>query len=101
MHKPCLIQLMLSVDLLTLVTFNCVPNHFELITTGELTRLENKWWYDRSECKNSDSKESRKKSLTLHNVAGCFYILIAGLCLAMLVSFGEFVFQRKTRQKQH
>ena len=45
--------------------------------TGELTRLENKWWYDRSECKNSDSKESRKKSLTLYNVAGCFYILVS------------------------
>lgn len=25
---------------------------------GDLARLENKWWYDRSECRNGDSKVS-------------------------------------------
>ncbi|XP_053207779.1 glutamate receptor 1-like [Panonychus citri] len=60
---------------------------------GDLTKLENKWWYDRSECKSKDSKESSQSELTLGNVAGCFYILIGGLLLAMLVAFVEFYWQ--------
>lgn len=68
------------------ITLNLAVLH--LTEKGDLTRLENKWWYDRSECKSNDIKET-SSSLTLYNVAGCFYILLAGLILAMVVALVE------------
>ncbi|RWS06424.1 glutamate receptor-like protein, partial [Dinothrombium tinctorium] len=62
---------------------------------GDLTKLENKWWYDRSECKTKDSKESSQSELTLSNVAGCFYILIGGLLVAMIVALIEFYWKSR------
>ncbi|GBL77668.1 Glutamate receptor 4 [Araneus ventricosus] len=73
-----------------------------MLENGDLARLENKWWYDRSECKNGEAKESAQNELTLSNVAGCFYILIGGCCLALMVSFLEFCYKSKveaTRSK--
>jgi hypothetical protein len=29
-----------------------------LIENGELTKLKNRWWYDRTECKHSDKQAS-------------------------------------------
>ncbi|GFY79507.1 glutamate receptor 1 [Trichonephila inaurata madagascariensis] len=66
-----------------------------MLENGDLARLENKWWYDRSECKNGESKESSQNELTLSNVAGCFYILIGGCGLALMVSFLEFCYKSK------
>ncbi|KAI1285874.1 Glutamate receptor 4 [Halotydeus destructor] len=62
---------------------------------GDLTKLENIWWYDRSECKAKDGSESSQSELTLGNVAGCFYILIGGLMLAMVVAFLEFCWKSR------
>ncbi|GIY73543.1 glutamate receptor 4 [Caerostris darwini] len=62
---------------------------------GDLARLENKWWFDRSECRNGDTKESSQNELTLSNVAGCFYILIGGLVLAMVVALLEFCYKAR------
>ncbi|KAI1299268.1 Glutamate receptor 1 [Halotydeus destructor] len=70
-----------------------------LTENGDLTKLENKWWYDRSECKSKDTKDNSQSSLTLYNVAGCFYILIAGLILGMLVGLAEFYW--RARQEAH
>jgi glutamate receptor, ionotropic, invertebrate len=56
---------------------------------GELTKLMNKWWYDRTECNYRDKQDSRNE-LSLSNVAGIFYILIGGLLLALLVALVEF-----------
>lgn len=106
---------------------------------GDLTKLENKWWYDRSECVRNDGKvnlkserfsqgvgesrgvcilavliekdhqlkrfflsllqESTKSELTLGNVAGCFYILIGGLLLALLVALIEFIWLARCEAK--
>lgn len=66
-----------------------------LIENGDLTRLENKWWYDRSECKTREQKDASQNALTLNNVAGCFYILIGGLVLAMFVALVEFIFKAR------
>ncbi|KAH9404219.1 Glutamate receptor 2, partial [Tyrophagus putrescentiae] len=66
-----------------------------LIENGDLTRLENKWWYDRSECKAREAKETIQNALTLNNVAGCFYILIGGLLVAMIVALVEFAAKAK------
>ncbi|XP_074604741.1 glutamate receptor 1-like isoform X2 [Brevipalpus obovatus] len=62
---------------------------------GILQKLENKWWYDRSECKSKDGKESAHSELTLGNVAGCFYILIGGLLLGLVVALIEFFWTSK------
>uniref|UniRef100_A0AAN0LHA1 Glutamate receptor 1 n=1 Tax=Polyphagotarsonemus latus TaxID=1204166 RepID=A0AAN0LHA1_9ACAR len=58
-----------------------------LTEKGDLTRLENKWWFD--QCKsNSDTNDFTEiqTSLTLDNVEGCFYILLAGLVCSFLVA---------------
>ncbi|EDV95692.1 GH15847 [Drosophila grimshawi] len=63
---------------------------------GELIKLRNKWWYDKTECNpNKDSRESSHNALSLSNVAGIFYILIGGLLVAVFVAIIEFCFRRK------
>jgi len=42
-----------------------------------------------------------QSELTLGNVAGCFYILIGGLILAMIVAFIEFVLKSKKEAIKH
>lgn len=49
-----------------------------------------------------DSGTRNQSELTLGNVAGCFYILVGGLLLAMCVAFIEFILKSKAeaiRQK--
>lgn len=65
---------------------------------GELTKLTNKWWYDRSECE-KDSKDTMRSELTLSNVAGIFYILLGGLLLALLVALVEFCWNGNDRRR--
>ncbi|KAI3378177.1 hypothetical protein SNEBB_004647, partial [Seison nebaliae] len=64
--------------------------------SGVLTELKQKWWYDRSECGGStnSNRETSQNALTLSNVAGIFYILIGGLCLAMITSAMEFCYRK-------
>ncbi|XP_049961019.1 glutamate receptor 1-like [Schistocerca serialis cubense] len=64
-----------------------------LIENGELTKLKNRWWYDRTECKHSDKQDATRNELSLSNVAGIFYILIGGLLLAILVALAEFCYK--------
>jgi gamma-glutamylcysteine synthetase len=42
-----------------------------LIENGELTKLKNRWWYDRTECKHSDKQASIYIEYTL--ISGMFY----------------------------
>ncbi|XP_021919064.1 glutamate receptor 1-like isoform X1 [Zootermopsis nevadensis] len=67
-----------------------------LIENGELTKLKNRWWYDRTECKHSDKQDASRNELSLSNVAGIFYILIGGLLLAMGVALLEFCYKSHT-----
>lgn len=60
---------------------------------GELTKLMNKWWFDRTECKHEKTDAASKNELTLTNVAGVFYILIGGLLMALAISVIEFCFK--------
>ncbi|KAJ9577055.1 hypothetical protein L9F63_006375, partial [Diploptera punctata] len=68
----------------------------KLIENGELTKLKNRWWYDRTECKHSDKQDASRNELSLSNVAGIFYILIGGLILAMGVALLEFCYKSHT-----
>nr|CAH7759919.1 unnamed protein product [Callosobruchus chinensis] len=70
-----------------------------LTEDGELTKLKNKWWYDRTECVR-DKQDTSTNELSLSNVAGIFYILIAGLFLAMAVSLLEFCYKSHTEAKR-
>ncbi|XP_022215306.2 glutamate receptor 1 [Drosophila obscura] len=65
---------------------------------GELLRIRNKWWYDKTECNpNLDSQEtSTPNELSLSNVAGIYYILIGGLLLAVVVAIVEFFCRSKS-----
>ncbi|XP_069686217.1 glutamate receptor 1-like isoform X2 [Periplaneta americana] len=67
-----------------------------LIENGELTKLKNRWWYDRTECRHSDKQDASRNELSLSNVAGIFYILIGGLILAMAVALLEFCYKSHT-----
>ncbi|GLV33707.1 Glutamate receptor IB [Carabus blaptoides fortunei] len=60
---------------------------------GELTKLTNRWWYDRTECKHGDKQDASRNELSLSNVAGIFYILIGGLLLALAVALIEFCYK--------
>ncbi|XP_052127111.1 glutamate receptor 4-like isoform X2 [Frankliniella occidentalis] len=64
----------------------------ELGENGELTRLQNKWWYDRTECRHLD-KQDHTNELSLSNIAGVFYILIGGLIVALAVALIEFFYK--------
>lgn len=46
-------------------------------------------------------QDANQSELTLDNVAGCFYILIGGLILAMIVAFVEFVIKSKMEAKRN
>ncbi|XP_065563334.1 glutamate receptor 4-like isoform X3 [Artemia franciscana] len=72
----------------------------DLKENGDLQRLENKWWYERSECSNSDKQETAQNELSLSNVAGIFYILIGGLVLAMVVALIEFIYKSRVEAKR-
>ncbi|XP_068143181.1 glutamate receptor 1 isoform X2 [Drosophila tropicalis] len=66
---------------------------------GELLKIWNKWWYDKTECNpNLDAHEatSTPNELSLSNVAGIYYILIGGLLLAVMVAIVEFFCRSKT-----
>lgn len=67
---------------------------------GELTKLMNKWWYDRTECKH-DKQDASRNELSLSNVAGIFYILIGGLLVALAVALIEFCFKSRSDTLQN
>nr|QRN45436.1 kainate-selective glutamate receptor 1 [Carausius morosus] len=67
-----------------------------LTENGELTKLKNRWWYDRTECRHSDKQDASRNELSLSNVAGIFYILIGGLIMAMAVALLEFCYKSHT-----
>lgn len=64
--------------------------------SGELAKLENKWWYERTECRHADKQDTSRHELSLSNVAGIFYILITGLLLALAVALIEFCYKSHT-----
>lgn len=62
--------------------------------TGELAKLQNKWWYEKTECKgDKDNPAVTRNELSLTNLAGVFYILIGGLLIALAISLVEFCFK--------
>ncbi|NP_001191541.1 glutamate receptor subunit protein GluR5 precursor [Aplysia californica] len=51
---------------------------------GTLHKMKQTWWEEKGECGvDTGNKESKKRSLSLNNVAGVFLLLIAGLVVAI------------------
>ncbi|XP_076467603.1 glutamate receptor 2-like [Babylonia areolata] len=68
---------------------------------GTLHRLETKWWYEKGECgTDTGHRESKKRSLSLSNVAGVFYILITGLVLAIILGLLDVYVHRRYQLKR-
>ncbi|KAJ8298372.1 hypothetical protein KUTeg_024903 [Tegillarca granosa] len=69
--------------------------------SGELEKLKKKWWDNTSECpKTGTAMDSGQTALTLHNVAGIFYILISGLVLAVFIAGLEFFYRSVVDSKK-
>lgn len=69
----------------------------ELKEEGSLHKLYQKWWCEKGQCGFDSGNDSKKRSLSLSNVAGVFYILICGLALAIALGIVEFVCKLKCR----
>lgn len=63
---------------------------------GELAKLFERWWYEKTECRHGDKPDAARNELSLSNVAGIFYILIGGLLLALAVALLEFCYKSHT-----
>ncbi|CAF1418200.1 unnamed protein product, partial [Rotaria sordida] len=73
----------------------------ELTESGALESLKQRWYYERSECTNIGTKDSKQSTpLNLANVAGMFYVLIIGLGIAMVIAFLEFLLKAKIDSKR-
>lgn len=74
-----------------------------LMESGELTKLQNKWWHDQAKC--TTNKKSHEiytnDGLELNNLAGIFFVLIVGLILSLFVAIIEFCFKQHDPMKQH
>ncbi|XP_067664022.1 glutamate receptor 2-like isoform X1 [Haliotis asinina] len=67
---------------------------------GTLHTLQNKWWFEKGQCGiDGGSKDSGKRSLSLSNVAGVFYILVGGLVFAIILGVFEFMCFRAKNPK--
>lgn len=79
-------------DIINIAVLNLTEN-------GDLAKLKNRWWYDRSECK-KEKETAAKSELSLSHVAGIFYILICGLILAMVMALVEFCYKASSESKK-
>jgi len=79
-------------DIINIAVLNLTEN-------GDLAKLKNRWWYDRSECK-KEREPAAKSELSLSHVAGIFYILICGLILAMVMALVEFCYKASSESKK-
>ncbi|GFO45439.1 glutamate receptor [Plakobranchus ocellatus] len=62
---------------------------------GTLHRLKERWWEEKGGCGvDTGNKESKKRSLSLSNVAGVFLLLIGGLVIAIGVGLIEARYNR-------
>ncbi|CAF0775474.1 unnamed protein product [Rotaria sordida] len=66
--------------------------------TGFLDKRKQRWWYDRSECTQTN-KDKRFSELSLSSVTGLFYIFLFGIILSCLIAFTEFLITAKNESE--
>lgn len=73
--------------------------------SGELTKLQNKWWNEQAKCTAANRKLHPEfylnDGLALNNLAGIFFVLIVGLILSLFVAIIEFCFKQQDPMKHH
>lgn len=75
-----------------------------LMESGELTKLQNKWWHEPAKCTTNKKRAHdlyANDGLALNNLAGIFFVLIVGLILSLFVATIEFCFKQHDPTKQH
>lgn len=75
-----------------------------LLESGELTKLQNKWWNEQAKCTMNEKRQSfymNSDGLALNNLAGVFFVLIVGLILSLFVAIIEFCFRQSDPMKRH
>ncbi|XP_054163357.1 glutamate receptor 1-like [Oppia nitens] len=71
----------------------------QLKENGDLKKLQNHWWRDRSQCKYVDIKDLSNSNITFDNIIIGLIVLSAGLVLAFFVSIVEHFCNRKISYK--
>ncbi|XP_052791388.1 glutamate receptor-like isoform X2 [Mya arenaria] len=73
----------------------------KLRESGDLEEMQKEWWDRRSECPIKETgQDGGQAELTLENVAGIFYILVAGLILSIVIACVEFFYKSKLDSKR-
>lgn len=74
-----------------------------LMESGELTKLQNKWWNEHAKCGNTMNLYDAYSNdgLALNNLAGIFFVLICGLIISLFVATMEFCLKHRGSMKQH
>jgi ionotropic kainate glutamate receptor 2 len=67
---------------------------------GEIQKFYNRWWKGGSTCIRDEKKDSKANALKVENVGGIFVVLVAGVIIAIVVSFFEFIYYAK-RNPRH
>lgn len=68
----------------------------DLQEKGVIQLLYNKWWKNPASCIREDkNKEGKANALGVDNIGGVFVVLLAGLVIAILVAFIEFLCNHK------
>ncbi|XP_056013013.1 glutamate receptor 2-like [Ostrea edulis] len=73
----------------------------ELTENGSLIKMKRRWWIEKGECGvQEESKGSKKKkSLSLSNLAGVFFILISGLVFSIILAVAYFQRSRSNNKQ--
>ena len=65
----------------------------------ELVKLKKRWWAgDATNCSGAEDREKDANELSIQNVGGIFIALLAGLALAIVVAFVEFLVYARSRR---
>ena len=76
----------------------------ELRESGELEKLDKKWWHDKGQCSHLPRNVKPEKPLTnaleLSDVVGVFYMLLSGIVLASVVVVFEILYDSAMRARK-
>ncbi|XP_022320708.2 glutamate receptor 2-like [Crassostrea virginica] len=73
----------------------------QLKENGSLIKMKRRWWIDKGECgiQEEGQGNKKKKSLSLSNLAGVFFILISGLVFSIILAVGHFLRSRSNNKQ--
>lgn len=73
----------------------------QLKENGSLIKMKRRWWIDKGECgvQEENQGNKKKKSLSLSNLAGVFFILISGLVFSIILAVCHFLRSRSNNKQ--